>query len=113
MSIAAAAFSGVSSNPFEVDLYGDNSSSGLTVQPWGATPNGVGDLLITGLTSGGITSPSINDGFTVLDVTGVGSQSSATIAYRLAADTSLIRPTWTVGSIALTMFTDCVAFAHA
>jgi hypothetical protein len=107
ISIAVAAFSGMltTSSVYESgsNVYGSpiGGSQG-PVQAGSITPATSGDLIINGLgwtkTSGSQGTVSIDSGFTLLDLTGIGNWSNAVLAYLITSSTSSEDPNWTLNS---------------
>jgi hypothetical protein len=103
VSIAVAAFSGLNgtSSVYQSGSIVNSASgaSGTTRQAGDITPASLGDLVINGLgwwKSNAAPTISIDTGFTVLDLTGIGNYSNAVLAYLVAPSLSTVNPTWTM-----------------
>jgi hypothetical protein len=87
------AFSGTLTTSAVFDTQnGYNGGYGTSAQPGSITPAGSGDVLVTvQWPTSGITSPSINDGFSISNTSGSGGAD----AYLIDSASSAINPTWT------------------
>lgn len=115
LSIACAAFSGLTTNPFESSA-ASVVTVGTTVTANAVQANTVGDLIIQTLSTFRLSSPptsaSINDSFIVLDTGGFGSgQYGAALAYLIAPSTSAVTPTWTVSTSGTVLVATAAVFA--
>lgn len=100
--IQVQAFSGVATSS-PLDKTGSNSTSNNTVQVICPLPTQNNELIISSEASAGLTTPTINTGFTLTDGSALvaGNSAGGGIAYLIQTTAASVSPTWTVGTTGL------------